>query len=97
VQQIFHTRKPTDVVANMVVDRVFGKKTLEPLLDLQSATLKHLTVGAPVPALACIWQSADSSNLGDHSILQNGNTLDTAGVESLLDFLGECLHTLLIP
>jgi hypothetical protein len=95
--QIFGTRKPTDVVANAVVERVFGKKTLGPLLDLQSATLNHLAVDAPIPALACIWESADSSKLGGHSILQNGNKLDTAGVESLFDFLGECLHTLLIP
>ena len=95
--QIFGTRKPTDVVANAVVERVFGKQTLAPpLLDLQSATLNYLAVGAPVRALAGIWESADSSKLGGHSILQNGNKLDTAGVESLFDFLGERLHTLLI-
>lgn len=97
VQQIFHARKNTDVVANAVVERVFGIKTLAPLLDLQSATLRHLAVGAPVPDRACIWESADTAKLGGLSILQNGNKLDTAGVDSLLDFLGECFIICLFP
>ena len=96
-QQIFDARKPTDVVANAVVERVFGIKTLAPLLDLQSATLRHLAVGAPVPDRACIWESAESAKLGGLSILQNGNKLDTPGVESLLDFLGECFIICLSP
>jgi len=99
VRQIFDARKPTDVVANAVVERVFasGIKTSAPLLDLQSATLHHLAVGPPVPDRACIWESAESAKLGGLSILQNGNKLDTAGVESLLDFLGECFIICLFP
>ena len=58
VLQIFDsTRKPSDVVANMVVERVFGKTSLDPLLDLRSDRLKLIEDGAPVPALACIWET----------------------------------------
>lgn len=98
VLQIFDsTRKPSDVVANMVVERVFGKTSLDPLLDLRSDRLKPIADGAPVPALACIWETVDSSRLGFRSVLQNGTKLDTAGIDSLLNFLGECLQSLRVP
>lgn len=93
VQEIFNARKESDVVANKVVERVFGQTTLDPLLDIQSASLRHLAAGTTTPALACIWESPESHREGFRTILQSATKVELAGVESLFDFLGECLPT----
>ena len=43
------------------------------------------------PLMACIWEAAGSHAQGYRSLLQNGTSLDSAGMDDLLAFLGECI------
>ena len=58
VLQIFDTPyKTIDVLANTVVESVFGTTSLNAILDLRSGCLKPLPDATPNTKLACIWET----------------------------------------
>ena len=65
--------------------------SMEPFLDIKLARLRMLAHAAPNPLMACIWETAESYAHGFRSHLQNGTPMDSAGMEDLLSFLGECI------
>jgi hypothetical protein len=66
-----------------VVEKVFGVKTCNALLDIQPDRFKPLVDAAPNPALACIWETNESHTKGYSSLMQE-LPLDSAGMEDLL-------------
>ena len=84
-------RAATDVVANHVAEKVLGTKSMAPVLATKLARLLPLVQAAPNPLMACIWETAESHARGFRSLLQNGTAIDSAGLEDLVSFLGECI------
>ena len=66
-------------------------KSMVPFLDIKSARLRPLAHAAPNPLMACIWETAESHAHGFRSHFQNGTPMDSASMEDLLLFLGECI------
>ena len=66
-------------------------KSMVPFLDIKSARLRPLVHTAPKPLMACIWETAESHAHGFRSHFQNGTPMDSASMEDLLSFLGECI------
>jgi hypothetical protein len=83
VMQFLGPRKSSETVANAVVEKVFGVKTCDALLDIRSDRLTPLVDTAPNPALACIWETKESHKKGYSSLMQE-LPLDSAGMEDLL-------------
>ena len=81
----------TDVVVNHVAEKVLGTMSMAPFLDMKSARLRPLAQAAPNPLMTCIWETAESHAHEFRSLLQNGTPMDSAGLEGLLSFLGECI------
>ena len=86
----------TDVIANKVVERVLGTKSLGPFLDINSDRLKPLALSAPNPKLACIWETEEAHEHGFRTVLQNGTAFDSAGNEDLMSFLGALVDAMLV-
>jgi hypothetical protein len=88
VMQLLGPRKPANTTANDVVEKVFGVKNCDAVLDIRSDRLKPLLDAAPSPALACIWETKQSHKKGYRSLMQV-LPLDSAGMEDLLSYFGE--------
>ena len=91
--EVLADARATDVIANQLAEKVLRTKSMAPFLDIKSARLCPLAHAAPNPLMACIWETAESHAHGFRSLLQNGTPLamDSAGMEDLLSFLGECI------
>ena len=56
-------RKPTDVVANTVVENLLDTTPLDVILDLRSDCLKPLVEATPDAKCACIWETVSALSL----------------------------------
>jgi hypothetical protein len=70
MMQLLGPRKPSDTVANVVVEKVFGVKNCDAVLDIWSDRLKPLVDAAQNPALACIWETKESRKKGYRTLMQ---------------------------
>ena len=82
--------RATDVGANQVAEKVLGTKSMSPFLDIKSARLCPLAHAVPNFLLACIWETAESRAHGFRSHLHKGTPMDSASMDNLLSFHGEC-------
>jgi hypothetical protein len=81
--QLLGPRKPSDTAANAVVEKVFGVRNCDTVLDIRSDRLKPLVDAAPNPALACIWETKQYHKKGYRSLMQE-LPLDSAGMPPIL-------------
>lgn len=69
MQVLADARTDTDVVANIVAERVLGTKSKGPFLDINSDRLKPLVTSAPNPKMACIWETEEAHEHGFRTVL----------------------------
>jgi hypothetical protein len=89
MEVMVNPRTATDILANKIAERVFGVRTLGPIVSLEDARFQALVASSPNPAQACIWETQSSHGAGFRSVLSA--SLNTAGATELLDYLGICL------
>ena len=89
MEVIVNPRTVADILANQIAERVFGVRTMGPIVSLEDARFQALVASSPNPAQACIWETQSSHGAGFRSVLSS--SLKTAGATELLDYLGICL------
>ena len=86
MEVLVNPRTAADIIPNQIAERVFGVKTMAPIVSLEGDRFKALVASSPNPDKACIWETATSHGAGFRSVLSS--SLTTAGATELLDYLG---------